>query len=94
MKKILLIVNLHSGKGTIKKKIPSIIAGFATQGYEVDVHYTKPNYKPARIMNDYNKDVDLLICCGGDGTLNEVINYVMRLEKKPKISFIPLRHNE
>jgi len=94
MKKILLIVNEHSGKGTIKKKLPKIINNLSEQGYEVDVHYTKPNYRPAKIIREYNEDVDLLICCGGDGTLNEVVNYVMKLEKRPQISFIPLRNNE
>ena len=52
--------------------------------------YTKINYSAASIIRDYKGDLDLVICCGGDGTLNDLINAVMKLDKKPKISFIPL----
>lgn len=36
------------------------------------------------------KNLILLFVVDGDGTLNELINGVMKLEEKPKISFIPL----
>ena len=52
--------------------------------------YTKIDYSASSIIRDYKRDLDLVICCGGDGTLNDLINAVMKLEKKPYISFIPL----
>ena len=39
---------------------------------------------------DNLKEGDDVVLCGGDGTLNELINAVMQMENKPQISFIPL----
>lgn len=89
-KKILLIVNPHAGKGKIKRKLPKIVRNFAKQDYELEICYTESKRKPADIIEEHKEHLDLLICVGGDGTLNEVINAIMKLEKKPDISFIPL----
>lgn len=93
-KSMLLIVNPKAGKGTIKRKIPKIIKNFENRGYETETIYTRIDYKPSDIIEDNKKDWDLIVCCGGDGTLNELINAVMKLDKKPQIGFIPLRNNE
>lgn len=87
---ILIIVNPNAGKGKVQKKIHRIASNFSKQDYIVDIIYTKINYSAASIIRDYKGDLDLVICCGGDGTLNDLINAVMKLENKPKISFIPL----
>lgn len=89
-KKILLIANPRAGKGTIARKLPRIVKNFSKQGYEIETYYTEMNCRPTEIIEKHKGDVDLIICCGGDGTLNEVINVVMKLDKKPDISFIPL----
>lgn len=87
---ILIIVNPNAGKGKVQKKIHKIASNFSRQGYLVDIIYTKINYSAERIIRDYKGELDLVICCGGDGTLNDLINAVMKLDKKPAISFIPL----
>ena len=90
-KNMLLIVNPKAGKGTIKRKLPKIIKNFSDEGYFIETCYTRKDYKPKDILKDH-KDVKLalVVCCGGDGTLNELINAVMKMENKPQISFIPL----
>ena len=90
-KNMLLIVNPKAGKGTIKRKLPRIIKNFSDEGYFIETCYTRKDYKPKDILKEH-KDVklDLVVCCGGDGTLNELINAVMQMENKPQISFIPL----
>jgi len=65
-KNMLLIVNPKAGKGTINKKLPKIIKNFGKRGYNTETIYTKPDYKPADILKDNNKDWDLIVCCGGD----------------------------
>lgn len=93
-KNMLLIVNPKAGKQTINKKLPKIIKNFEKRGYIAKTVYTKIDYKPADIIKDYDTNWDLIVCCGGDGTLNELINAVMNKEKKPQIGFIPLRNYE
>lgn len=90
-KNMLLIVNPKAGKGTIKRKLPRIIKNFSDEGYFIETCYTRKDYKPKDILKEH-KDVklDLVVCCGGDGTLNELINAVMQMKNKPQISFIPL----
>ena len=87
---ILIIVNPNAGKGKVQKKIHKIASNFTKQDYLVDIIYTKIDYSAASIIRDYKGKLDLVICCGGDGTLNDLINAVMKLEHKPQISFIPL----
>lgn len=89
-KNMLLIVNPKAGKGTIRKKLPKIIKNFEKKGYDTKTVYTKVDYKPSNILKDNNKEWDLIVCCGGDGTLNELINAVMKFKKRPQIGFIPL----
>lgn len=90
MKSMLLIVNPKAGKGTIKRKLPKIIKNFEKREFEAKTVYTKKDYKPSDILKDNKKNWDLIVCCGGDGTLNELINAIMKLDKKPQIGFIPL----
>ena len=87
---ILIIVNPNAGKGRVQKKIHKIASNFSKQNYLVDIIYTKKNYSATDIINDYKGKLDIVICCGGDGTLNDLINAIMYLENKPKISFIPI----
>ena len=94
LKNMLLIVNPKAGKQTINKKLPKIIKNFERRGYEVKTAYTKVDYKPADIMKKYDTKWDLIVCCGGDGTLNELINAIMKTDNRPQIGFIPLRNNE
>ena len=65
-KHMLLIVNPKAGKGTIKRKLPKIIKNFKKRGYNTKTVYTKVDYKPSDILNEYNKKWDLIVCCGGD----------------------------
>lgn len=65
-KNMLLIVNPKAGKGTINRKLPKIIKNFEKRGYSTETVYTKPDYKPSNILDDYKGEWDLIVCCGGD----------------------------
>lgn len=87
---VLLIVNPNAGRGKVQKRIPEIKEDLIKTGYDVDIIKTKKNFSAKDIINEYNKKPDIVICCGGDGTVNDLVTAVMRLEDRPQISFIPL----
>lgn len=89
-KKVLIIINPKAGKGKIQKKIPEILKNFPKDKYETKICYTRLDYMPEKIIEENKNNIDLIISCGGDGTLNEVINAVMKLETRPNIGLIPL----
>ena len=89
-KNLLIIINPKSGKTKNRKKLPEIIKNFKKIGYKTTVIYTKINYSATRIIEKYGKGMDMLVCCGGDGTLHEVINAIVKFDLHLKLSFIPL----
>ena len=89
-KQVLLIVNPNAGKGKVQKRIPEIKVDLTKTGYNVDIINTQRRNPIKNIIKEYEKKIDIIICCGGDGTVNDLVNCVMEMEKKPDISFIPL----
>ena len=73
MKKLLLVVNPYSGQKKAAKLLPEIIAMFNRADYTVQVYITAgpgdATVEVARVC----RDVDLVVCCGGDGTFNETL---------------------
>ena len=90
-KKLLFIYNPHAGKGKIKSQLSDIIELFVKHDYEVVVYSTKGKKDAKKIVIDCLKrqKYEYIVCSGGDGTLNEVINGIMNCENKPKIGYIP-----
>jgi len=89
MKKMLLIANLHSGKGMVKDNIINVVDYFTKNDYIVTLYITQKKRDATRITKKYINEFDLIVCCGGDGTLNEVITGVLETEYDKKIGYIP-----
>lgn len=89
MKKMLFIFNPRSGKEQIKNRLPDILDIFCKAGYLPEVYVTQGPGDGAGIVEKYGGDADLLVCSGGDGTLNSVISGMMGLEKPPLLGYIP-----
>ena len=86
---MLFIFNPRSGKGQIRNKLMDIIDVFVKGGYEVVVHPTqgaKDAEKMAKIMAE---EVDLIVCSGGDGTLDEVVTGLMEIGASVPLGYIP-----
>lgn len=91
MKKLYFISNLQSGKNAIRAKLASVIDIFTAAGYEVTVRTTQAP-KDATAAAEYaclNGTYDLIVCSGGDGTLNEVVQGLMYSGKPLPIGYIP-----
>lgn len=89
MMKCVLIYNPNSGKLTNRNDIKKLYKIFENYGYDVEIIYTE--YKGhAKEITKKLKDVDLLICAGGDGTLNEVISGNIERSKPLLLGHLPL----
>lgn len=90
MKKLYFILNLQSGKATISSNLAVVIDMFTKAGYEVTARPTQERMDAcAAAKYACGQGFDLIVCSGGDGTLNEVIQGIMRSEKKLPIGYIP-----
>ena len=89
--RLLLIINLYSGKGQVKNYLAGIIDCLNKAGYIVTVQMTQRAKHATELAAQYGADYDVIVCSGGDGTLSEVLNGIMTIpeEKRPKIGYIP-----
>ena len=90
--KTLLIINPVSGKGRAKSYMLDILKTLSKNGNPVSVLLTEKRGDATDFTIEYGPDLDFLVCTGGDGSLNEVINGLMTLpkEKRPLVGYIPL----
>lgn len=89
MKKLLFIFNPKSGKSQIRNHLMDIMDIFVKAGYEVQVYVTQSRLDAKRAAEKYGETVDLLVCSGGDGTLNEIVSGLMELSHQPLLGYIP-----
>ena len=83
-------MNPESGK---KKKIKSYQDFYdilRKYGYDTEIIFTKAKGDAENIVQSLDRNVDLVISGGGDGTLNEIVTGNMKREKKLIIAPLPL----
>lgn len=88
MKKMLFIVNPFAGQRRANKRLADILLEFSG-GYETLVHMTAGRGDATLAAQRHAGQVDLVVCCGGDGTLNETITGVLRSGVSVPIGYIP-----
>lgn len=86
--KLLLAYNPHSGKNRIGKNLDYILS-VLKQKYEVDVYESEAPKSISTYIEKLEIEYDVIMLCGGDGTVNEGINGIMRSKYRPKIALIP-----
>lgn len=89
MKKALFILNPHSGKGQIRNHLLEIVDILVKDGYEVTVYPTQEQGDASRAMRERKKSYELIVCSGGDGTLDEIVTGMMQSGFKTTIGYIP-----
>lgn len=89
MKKLLFVFNPLSGRAQIKNKLLPIIDIFTKADFEVTVRPTQGRLDCYNIIKKATGNNDLVVCCGGDGTLDEAVKAIMEREKKPLLGYIP-----
>ena len=89
MKKMLFIMNPYSGTRRANRYLADIITLFNRAEYEVNIHMTAGPGDATQFAETHALDVDLVVCCGGDGTLNETITGMIRSGATAPIGYIP-----
>lgn len=89
MRKLLFVFNPAAGRGKIKGKLFDIIDAFIKHGFHVTVYPTQHKGDATSIVKNESEPYDLLVCAGGDGTLNEVVSGMMLTGKSIPIGYIP-----
>lgn len=89
MKKLLFIFNPHSGKAQIKNKLLQIVDIMVKAGYEVTIYPTQAKDDAQNIVQKRAKKYDLVVCSGGDGTLDEAVSGMILSEKRVPLGYIP-----
>ena len=90
-KRALILINKTSGTGRAASETLEIATALAQKGYEPIVYPILPgsNLTSEEIIPQYDGKVDMIMCSGGDGTLNHVMNAIMHMKKKPLLSYVP-----
>ena len=88
-KKLLLIINPVAGKMKTKNALFDIVNVFCDHDFDVTVKITKRKGHGKEIAALEARDYDIVVCCGGDGTLNEVISGIVSEKIETPIGYIP-----
>lgn len=90
-KRARIIYNPTSGREAMRSDLVDILAVYEQAGYETSAFATTPAPNSAKneATRAAKEGFDLIVAAGGDGTLNEVINGIAGLEKRPTLAIIP-----
>jgi len=88
-KKLMLIVNPSAGKGGYKSHLGEIL-NILSQEYLPTVYFTQREGDAARYARQHGSQYDLVVCCGGDGTLSETMSGLVQTENNPVLGYIPM----
>lgn len=91
MKKMLFIYNPNAGKGLLKSKLSDVLDIMVKADYELTVYPTQCYRDAYHKIVHMDERYDIVVCSGGDGTLDEVVTGMMKRDKEKRIpiGYIP-----
>ncbi len=90
-KRALVLINKTAGTGKAGTETLEMATALAQGGYEPVIYPIIPGteFTSESLIPAYDGKIDMILCSGGDGTLNHVMNEIMKLKKKPVLSYVP-----
>ena len=89
LKRLLLLVNPNAGTRQARRFLPEMISVFNRAGWLSSVYITEKRGDAVDFTRACAGDADLVVACGGDGTLNEVITGLQLGGHKTALGYIP-----
>ena len=89
MKNVYLIINPHAGKAKAKSGLFDIVDTFSKHDMRTTLELTKYSGHARDLILNIEDGYDMVVCVGGDGTLNEVISGMIDSKKNIPIGYIP-----
>ncbi len=89
MKKMLFVMNPYAGQRRANRYLVDILSIFNRAGYRVEAYMTGARGEATDIVRQYAPEMDLVACCGGDGTFNETVNGLLHSGADIPVGYIP-----
>lgn len=82
-------MNPFAGQKKANKVLPEILMLFTEAGYEINISMTTGPGSATRLAAERGVKADLVVCCGGDGTLNETVSGLLKAGLDVPVGYIP-----
>ena len=90
MKKLLLILNPRAGLRRANRFLPEIVRLFIDHGYSCETYVTGRSGEATEYLSQKKHgSYNMIVCAGGDGTLNETIAGMLAAGMKCPLGYIP-----
>ena len=86
---MLFVYNPRAGKAQIRSNLLDIIDTFVKAGYEVTAYPTQAAGDAVKAVRERRDGFDIVVCSGGDGTLDEVVSGMMKSSQRLPIGYVP-----
>lgn len=87
--RVLLMVNPMAGRQKIRNELLYVVDTLTKAGYETIIYTTQGKDATRDLLTEKDSQFDRVICCGGDGTFNEILSATMHWDKRPILGYIP-----
>lgn len=87
--KVLLIVNPVAGRKKAIKVLDQMVDSLYRNNCKPTVFTTTKEGEATSIVTQHAHESERIICCGGDGTLNEIITGLVQLNLQIPVGYIP-----
>lgn len=89
MKKMLFLLNPVAGMRKANRVLTDMISIFNRADYDVHLYVTAGPQDGISAVQSLAPGMDLVVCCGGDGTFNETVTGLMQANLDIPVGYIP-----
>ena len=88
--KLLLVINPVSGEGAAREWVFDMVQTLSKRYAPVSVYLSRSAGDVRRIAQESAAEYDVIVCSGGDGTISELIDGVVKSGASPTLGYIPM----